>query len=204
MGRSDFIPTRKTLLERLRNVDDSESWRAFYETYWGLIYSTAMKAGLKGFEAEEVVQETLIGVAKSMPTFRYNGAHGSFKSWLLKLTVWRISDQFRRRRTRGNARFALDMDPGDITEIPDLASTGLEREWEAEWERNLLDAAMRHVKLKANHKEYQIFDLAVLQEWPVLKISASLKVNPASIYRAKHRVAQLLKAEVEQLKSTYV
>src|SRR2546423_9575172 len=62
--RRNPVPTRYTLLSRLHDWDDAESWREFFETYWRLIYSIAMKSGLNEAEAEDVVQETVICVAK--------------------------------------------------------------------------------------------------------------------------------------------
>ena len=63
----ELIPTRSSLLGRLVNWDDQESWREFFNTYWKLIYSVALKAGLTEDEAEEVVQETVITAAKRRP-----------------------------------------------------------------------------------------------------------------------------------------
>ena len=62
--------------------------------------------------------------------------------------------------------------------------------------------AVTRLKRKTRAKEYQIFDLCVFKEWPVLKVSRALRVNPARVYRAKHRIAALLKREVCQVKST--
>ena len=39
---SDLLPTRKTLVKKLRDVEDQESWREFFEIYWRLIYRFAM------------------------------------------------------------------------------------------------------------------------------------------------------------------
>jgi RNA polymerase sigma-70 factor (ECF subfamily) len=75
----EFIPTRQSLLSRLRNWDDRESWREFFDTYGELIYALARKAGLSNAESQDVVQETLISVAKEMPGFKYDPALGSFK-----------------------------------------------------------------------------------------------------------------------------
>src|SRR5258705_5904182 len=94
----DMIPTRKSLLGRLKDWNDQESWKVFFDTYWRLIYSAAMKAGLSDVEAQDVVQETVISVFKSMPGFDYDPGKGSFKSWLLRLTSWRIVDQLRKRQ----------------------------------------------------------------------------------------------------------
>ena len=93
----DLIPTRWSLIGRLKDWDDQESWRQFFDTYWKLIYGVAMKSGLTHTEAQDVVQETVISVSKNMKDFKADTAFGSFKSWLLNLTRWRITDQVRRR-----------------------------------------------------------------------------------------------------------
>ncbi len=33
----EFIPTRYSLLSRLQNWDDQESWKDFFDTFWLLI-----------------------------------------------------------------------------------------------------------------------------------------------------------------------
>src|SRR6266404_6988744 len=79
----EFIPTRQSLLSRLRDWNDQESWKVFFDTYWKLIYNAARRAGLSEAEAQDVVQDTVISVSKSMPNFKYHEDQGSFKSWLL-------------------------------------------------------------------------------------------------------------------------
>ena len=59
--------------------------------YWRLIYSAAVKSGLSDAEAQEVVQDTVITVAKKMEEFTYDPAVDSFKGWLLYLTRKRIA-----------------------------------------------------------------------------------------------------------------
>ena len=63
-ARHDSIPTRHSLLNRLKDWRDEASWREFFELYWELIYNVARKAGLNDAEAQKVVQETVIAVAK--------------------------------------------------------------------------------------------------------------------------------------------
>lgn len=38
----DFIPTRYSLLSRLQNWDDQDSWKEFFDIYWRLIYAVAL------------------------------------------------------------------------------------------------------------------------------------------------------------------
>ena len=74
-----LLATRWTLIERLKNWDDQESWRQFFDTYWKLIYGVAIKSGLTHPEAQDVVQETVISVSKSMQNFKADPAYGSTK-----------------------------------------------------------------------------------------------------------------------------
>src|SRR5215472_10696686 len=97
MPHSESIPTRASLLQRLKDLDDQSSWREFYDLYHDLIFSVARRAGLNELEAGEVVQTTLISVARKMPGFTYDPAKDSFKGWLLTVIRWRIRDQLAKR-----------------------------------------------------------------------------------------------------------
>lgn len=105
----DSLKTRHTLLSRLRNLDDQESWRVFFDRYWHLLYNVACRAGLSDQEAQDVVQETVIGVARNIPEFQYEPARGSFRQWLLRITRRRIVDHLRRTyRQPPRANVALE------------------------------------------------------------------------------------------------
>jgi DNA-directed RNA polymerase specialized sigma24 family protein len=59
------LGTRQSLLSRLRDLDDHRSWRTFFDTYWKLLYNVARQRGLDDAAAQDVVQETVIGVARA-------------------------------------------------------------------------------------------------------------------------------------------
>lgn len=203
----DSIPTRGSLLTRLKYWDDQESWKRFYETYWKLIYGVAIKAGLSEAEAKDVVQETVICVARKMKQFKYDPAIGSFKSWLLHLTRWRITDQLRKRQRRVKLSGSAGHDPArtaTVERIPDPASLNLDSVWDEQWQQNLMDAALTRVKRKVNAKDYQVFDLYTVKEWPVDDIVRLLKVSPHQVYQVKHRVMALLKKEIEHLEAKMI
>src|SRR5947207_3927815 len=113
----DFIMTRKSLLSRLKNCDDQESWRDFFDTYGKLLYGLARKSGLSDAEAQDAVQETLMAVAKEMPGFKYDPAIGSFKGWLLEVARRRIANQFR-KRSPGNGARGSNRPPASQTVAP--------------------------------------------------------------------------------------
>src|SRR5207253_9583032 len=137
----EFIPTRRSLLTRLKQWDDDESWKDFFDTYWKLVYGVAVKSGLDETEAQEVVQETVIAVAKKMHDFKYDPAVGSFKSWLLHITCCRIADQLRKRskqRARAERMPEQTTRTDAMAKIPDPATPNLEAIWEEAWQQNLV------------------------------------------------------------------
>jgi len=200
----ELIPTRATLIQRLKDWQDQSSWQDFFDTYWKLIYGVAIKGGLTAAEAQDVVQETMISVAKHMPTFEYDPAIGSFKTWLLNMTRWRITDQLRKRGPFAAGQPASeDTATGTRTvdKVADPASRDLDALWDAEWEKNLLDAAMATVKRRLDPQKYQIFDLYVNKGWPPEKVAATFGISVDQVYLAKHRTTELIKEEVKRLES---
>ena len=199
--------TRGSLLGRLQNLSDDTSWQDFFNTYWRRIYGAAIKAGLNETEAQEVVQETVIAVSKQMPGFKYDPTVGTFKSWLLNLTHWKIADQVRRReRDNHRARPARHRSSDTATDrtatvekIADPNGGTLEAVWNQEWEKRQMEAALDHLKREVNPKHYQMFDFYVLKKWPMKKVTQTLNVNMAQVYLAKSRLARLLKAELKRL-----
>ena len=199
---TDFLPTRRSLLTRLKNWDDQEGWREFFDTYGKLIYSVALRAGLSHAEAEDVVQETVLGIAKKMQHFHYDPALGSFKGWLLLNVRSRIADHLRR-----TARHRQNLEPAGapptgtapLERLPDPALPVLDALWDTEWQQHVLDTALQRVRLQVSAKQFLIFDLAAVKHTPFSQITRSLGVSMAQVYLARHRVGRLLKTEVQKL-----
>lgn len=202
----EFIPTRRSLLSRLKNWEDQESWRVFFDTYWKLIYGVALKAGLTESEAEEVVQETVLTAAKTMGKFKYDPKVCSFKSWLMHLTRKRIADQFNKRRPGQfvKRRSSDESKTSTLERIPDPGGLELELVWNEEWGRNLLEAALDRVKRQTNPKHYQLFYLHVVKQRPAREVAQTLNSSIGQVYLAKHRISRLLKKQVKTLETKLI
>jgi RNA polymerase sigma factor (sigma-70 family) len=200
----ELMPTRWTLICRLKSWDDHESWREFFDLYWKLIYGAAIKSGLTPDEAQEVVQETIISVCRNIKDFKTVTPRGSFKSWLLKLTRWRILDQVRRRRPREDS---VRVRPGRqdtatsiVAQIPDPAAD-LDRIWDNEWERNLLAAALEKLERQVSARHYQVYYLHVIKQYPVEKVARVAGIKPDQVYLIKHRLGLLFKEAISKLEA---
>lgn len=203
---ADAIPTRYTLLSRLQDWDDQESWKDFFDTYWRLIYSVALKSGMTEAEAQDVVQETIICVAKDIHKFQRDRKFGSFKGWLRNLTRWRIADELRKRGRIGKQSDSPSLPQehqARLEETPDPGDSGHEAVWEEEWQANLLQAALERVRQRVKEEHYQMFDLYVLKHWPVSRVARTLGVNVGKVYLAKHRVSALVKKEIRGLEERW-
>ena len=197
----EFLPTRKSLLTRLKNWEDQEGWREFFEMYWRLIYRVALKAGFNDAEAQDVVQDTILAVAKKMRGFKYDPEVGSFKAWLLLNVRSRIAEHLR-KRNRGAAlatRPASDETWANVENLPDPAAGNVDAMWDEEWEKNLFATALERVKAQVSAKQFLMFDLYTLKETPMRKVTHSLGVNAAQVYMAKYRVSRLLQSELKRL-----
>jgi len=172
----------------------------FFETYWRLIYNASIRAGLTDAEAQDVVQETVISISKNIKDFHYDPAKGSFKTWLMQMTSWRIIGQFRKRMPVETVN-ADDpsMQMAIIDELPDSKRPPLEAVWDEEWKEHVLDTAIQRIKAKTDPKLYQAFDLSMRKKWPVSKISKDLKISAARVYFARHCIGRLIKREVARL-----
>ena len=193
-----FLPTRRSLLTRLKDWDDQEAWREFFDLYWRLIYSVARRAGLREAEAQDVVQETMVVVAKQMPNFRYDPARGSFKSWLHTVIRGRLCRHWR-KTTRPPQAEAIPEGEEEEIQGESAAPPEFEAIWQSEWEQNLISAALRRVQAKVSPRQYLLFSLATLKEVPTHVIKERYEASRTQIYLARLRVGRLFKAELERL-----
>src|SRR5205809_7757604 len=120
------------------------------------VSDVAIKSGLTHPEAQDFVEETVMSVCKSMQNFKADPAYGSFRSWLLNLTRWRITDQVRKRRRDAIAgevlpksgqkgdmtSTAVEEDVPDPEDVIDPAGNALERIWNDEWETHIVNGAL--------------------------------------------------------------
>lgn len=243
--KTEFIPTRYSLLNRLKKPDNdkqwNQSWADFAKIYRSVLVALAIKRGLHENEADDVAQETLRAVLKRIKGFQANPAKAQFKTWLFRMMRNKITDQFRMRKVVSEHQHRKDentktqpastitgiRDPkvdaskchkrwpvdehqqweskntgarrtSTMNRIPDPKENACKIIGDQEWRQCLRDAATREVKL--NYPQYyQIFDLCVNKNMSVSEVARALKVKPATVSLAKHRVTEQLKKERKRI-----
>lgn len=197
----DSLATRASLVARLRDWGDADSWVDFSRTYGQLITGVARKSGLTESECQDVQQEVLLSVAKSIDSFDPHRESGSFKAWLLNLTRWRIADQWRRRNGLPASEPAEPTSTGGtatIDRVPDSAGL-VDRVWEDEWRATVMDVALERVRRRAQPKHFQIFELYSLRNWDAARVARDLHVTRVQVYLVHHRLSAWVKEEIARL-----
>jgi RNA polymerase sigma factor (sigma-70 family) len=196
---ADTIPTQPSLLIRLKDLDDQGSWQQFFETYWRLIFNLARKAGFNESEAEDIVQETFVRVARHIPEFQYDPNLGSFKSWLLQITRTRIYDALRRKHAKIDTTFV----PREVRLETGLSESrqndhALEAIWDIEWKDHLLKVALDKLKAASDVRQFQIFHLHVIKGVKARLVARRLGARLHEVYVAKYKLSRRLKKELKK------
>ena len=143
-------------------------------------------------------------VARTIAAFQHDPKRGSFKSWLLNLTRWRITDQVRKRSGLPPLSPKSDRPPDQtatVERVADPAPAELEQAWEQEWQMSVMDAALRRLRRKVKPKHFQIFDLYNLRHWTPLQVARELGVSQMQVYLVHHRLTKLLKEEAAHVEA---
>ncbi len=194
--------TRWSLISRIKDLEDHDSWQDFFDTYWRLIYGVAVRAGLRDTEAQEVVQNTVIYVSSHIGDFKTDSESGSFKAWLLMVTRWKIGDQHKKRKANREAANVLpdgESKTNLMAGLPDLSRSALDELWDVEWAKNLTELALERLKSKVKARHYQVFTLLTLEEMSPREVAKTLEISIGQIYLIRHRLTRLLKEELVSL-----
>ena len=77
--------TRASLILRLQNADDVAAWEEFAQFYGPVISRVAQQRGFQTADAENLIQEVWMAVAKSLSQWLERADRGSFRAWLLRI-----------------------------------------------------------------------------------------------------------------------
>ena len=180
---SQTTATHATLLARLSD-GDAVAWSDFCDRYEQLIRGFAKRQGLGGADADDVVQDVLLGLTKSMPGFRYDPAKGKFRSYLKTATMHAI---WRRSRQKGPV-----VPLGEGGSQADGADDPVDQTWEIEWRQYHLRQAMRTIRAEFNASDVIAFERYVGADRDAKETAAELGLSVDSVYQAKSRILRRL------------
>lgn len=181
--------THPSLLLRLRDGEDELSWARFHARYGHLLYRFARSRGASHTDAEDVVQEVETQLFQAIGGFEYDGRKGKFRSYLRSAVIHALA-----RRASKESRQPAGLDPHTLdSRATDKAMDG-DEDWAREWQLQRLRQAMQDIADEIDPTTLKAFEMCVLAGKPVAYTAEMLEISIWSVYRARNRVLQRLKA----------
>jgi RNA polymerase sigma-70 factor (ECF subfamily) len=189
MTSASGVPaTRPSLLLRIRDPRDSESWQRFVDIYGPLVYRSCRRRGLQDADAAEVMQEVLLQVNRSMAQFEYQPDQGRFRNWLGAVIRSKLS-RLHRRDQRSHEKILEE----------ECRAVARDTQWDEEFNRYVLETALEQIRPHFTDRTWQAFEQVWIDRVAASEVAQRLGEPLDRIYVAKSRVLKRLQAAVQEL-----
>ena len=185
--------TRASLLMRIQDPDNTAAWMEFVAIYRPVIYRMARHRGFQDADAQDVVQQVLIRVNKSIDDWNPD-LDSRFRSWLRTVTRNTIVDVIRTKRPdRGKGGSSV------VRRMNAEPAKSTAEEIEHEYRRELFRRAANDIKHEFETQTWDAFQATMIDREPVPATAARLNKSIAAIYAARSRIMQRLKQRIKEL-----
>ncbi|MCA8986682.1 MAG: sigma-70 family RNA polymerase sigma factor [Planctomycetaceae bacterium] len=187
--------TSLSLIDRLRDSPDSESWDRLVRLYSPLIRNWMRKFEIQDSDADDLLQDVLIAVSKDVARFEHSGRTGAFRSWLRSILVNRLRNFWRSRGRRPVAPGSSSFDQ-KLSQLDDPASA-LTLLWNQEHDQHVLRELLEIVKSNFTEETWNAFTKVALEGQRADVVASELNISLNSVFIAKSRVLSRLRQEAE-------
>jgi RNA polymerase sigma-70 factor (ECF subfamily) len=140
-----------SLLEQLQRNPDDAAWRRLVDLYMPLLQRWVRNCGVQAADADDLSQEALMAVVKSLPTFQHNHHPGAFRRWLRVILVHRLLPFFRSRKHR--------TDDNALQQLQDLEdpTSPASQQWDLEHDRHVVGRLLELIRPEFQATTWQAF-----------------------------------------------
>lgn len=194
--------TSATLINRVKDLDDDDGWREFYDRYRGLVLNIGRQRGLTTAEAEEVGQEVFSRVARNIGLFETGGRPGAFRRWLGQLTMWCAIDAQRRRRLQTSP---IQGDSGeewspDNNSNNNAAPVSLAGDTLAEvTDRDFKQLLLLRLRQIVSTKDFTIYHLISFDGWTPVQVAQHFGMRRGTVDTIICRTRQAARRELARI-----
>lgn len=189
-----FEDTRITLIERIQNPDDKESWERFVAIYAPGIYRFCRSKGIGHSDAEDLSQEVMRAVLGSIGRFEYREGKAKFRSWMYQITRNIINTHFGKqsRRLREDGSTVAQLAAENLSEDEEV------RRWETDYRARLFEWATGEIKSEFNARIWEVFWRTAVEGEDPDAVARENEMSRAAVYVAKSRCLARLREKIEQ------
>lgn len=192
------------LLSGIR-AGDAGAWGQLVGRYQGRLLAFARCRGVKGADADDLVQETFLQFLRSLPAFQ---ARSSVETYLFVILRRRVADHFRSpgqgRKAQRRGQESSEGGASDASEAivsPDLNASGYaRRDEQREAAKDALSRAVRSLAAKMeadfNFRDLQVAEALFHAHLPNKQAAALCSVEEPFVALLKHRWLKQLRERV--------
>lgn len=192
--------TSASLLERLREGRDSDAWGRVLDLYGPLIRNWAERLGVRGADADDLVQDVLTVVVRRFPDFVHPEKPGAFRGWLRAIAANCARDFWRAKKFTPVAPGGTDF--GSYVARLEDPSDPLSREWDRQHDLYVTRRLLERLKVEFEARTWDLFRRFVLDGLPADEVAAEFGTTANAVYIAKSRVLARLREEAGALIDT--
>lgn len=187
--RSDSMNTTQDTVIKGAQNDDTAAWEQLHNLYQPLLRKYARKYGLSREDAEDIAATCWVTIVEKIKT--YEKCKGRFRAWLKTLVDRRAIDLLRKRREKQADSGVFDgkIDPAPL---PDEV-------WEALWKNQHLKYCVEQVRLEADQRQFEAFEMLVLKARTVEEVCEELGLTANQVYKAKSRYLRRVRQKMTEV-----
>jgi RNA polymerase sigma-70 factor (ECF subfamily) len=188
--------TRQSLLLRAQ-AGEANAWKDLTDLYRPLILGWLNRQGVAAVDLEDLSQDVLLSVVKSLPTFEHSGHRGAFRAWLRTIVCRRTTDYWRAT----DASTQASGGSGATAALQQIADpdSDLNRQWDEEHDHYVLGCLLDLVEEEFEPATLRAFRRLALDGASGAEVAGELGLSVTSVYVAKSRVLQRIRQEAEGL-----
>jgi RNA polymerase sigma factor (sigma-70 family) len=189
--------TRHTLLQKIKDPNNENSWEEFVEYYSGYIYVIIRNFRVEVEDSEDLMQDVLIKVWKGIRTYDPAAQRSKFRTWLcsvIRNTVFNFLKSKSVRNSKQNVCY------NDAHEQMDLVNEAeVDKIAEKEWQNYIANLACKNIKNDLSPINRQIFEETLKSDINNAELAEKHSIAETSVRVYKMRVKKALSKEIIRL-----
>jgi RNA polymerase sigma factor (sigma-70 family) len=195
-----FPDTRASLIVRIADSQNAAAWEEFARLYQPVVYRIARQRGFQDADADELVQEVMLAVARAVEDWVPDPALGRFRDWLLRIARNLMINFLTRRKYQVWGTGAAATQP--FLEAECQADSAISQLFDLEYRRQTFHCAAERVRGAVTERTWQAFWKSTIDDMPAAQVARQLEMSVGSVYIARSRVMARLRDEVKKLETS--
>lgn len=191
----DLPETNLSLIGRIKNPADNQAWIEFLGIYQPVVYRMARKRGMQPTDAQDVMQQVFLSVARAIHTWDPGADRPPFRAWLTTISRNAITKALDRTpKDRGTGSTSM-LDLLRNTAIPPATSD----EFVREARRELVRKAAEQIRPEFSEATWQAFWSTSIEGRSIAEATEITGKTPGALYIARFRVRERLREKISDL-----